>query len=88
MRWIHNAIGIVNGTNEDEVVIVGNHHDSWMIGGAGKQRGDWYIDKITYMYSGSAFRLSNSDRAIKSNRYSTKDWMEAKANDCALQLGC
>ncbi|CAN9431760.1 putative glutamate carboxypeptidase [Alternaria tenuissima] len=33
-NWIHNAIGIVNGTNEDEVVIVGNHHDSWMIGGA------------------------------------------------------
>ena len=61
IRWIHNAIGIVNGTNEDEVVIVGNHHDSWMIGGAGKQRGDSYIDKITYMYSGSAFRLSNSD---------------------------
>jgi N-acetylated-alpha-linked acidic dipeptidase len=35
-NWIHNAIGIVNGTNEDEVIIVGNHHDSWMIGGAGK----------------------------------------------------
>ncbi|KAI4929382.1 uncharacterized protein J4E92_005046 [Alternaria infectoria] len=33
-NWIHNAIGIINGTNEDEVVIVGNHHDSWMIGGA------------------------------------------------------
>ncbi|KAL6709247.1 hypothetical protein ACN47E_001654 [Coniothyrium glycines] len=32
--WIHNTIGIINGTNEDEVVIVGNHHDSWMIGGA------------------------------------------------------
>ncbi|KAI4651247.1 uncharacterized protein J4E78_007938 [Alternaria triticimaculans] len=34
INWIHNAIGIINGTNEDEVVIVGNHHDSWMIGGA------------------------------------------------------
>ncbi|KAF1940486.1 N-acetylated-alpha-linked acidic dipeptidase 2 [Clathrospora elynae] len=31
---IHNAMGIINGTNEDEVVIVGNHHDAWMIGGA------------------------------------------------------
>lgn len=37
-NWIYNAIGIVNGTNEDEVVIVGNHHDSWMIGGAGKSQ--------------------------------------------------
>jgi N-acetylated-alpha-linked acidic dipeptidase len=37
-NWIHNAIGIVNGTNEDEVVIVGNHHDSWMIGGAGESQ--------------------------------------------------
>ncbi|KAL1796512.1 hypothetical protein ACET3X_005052 [Alternaria dauci] len=34
INWIHNAVGILNGTNEDEVVIVGNHHDSWMIGGA------------------------------------------------------
>ncbi|KAG9189505.1 N-acetylated-alpha-linked acidic dipeptidase [Alternaria panax] len=34
INWIHNAIGIVNGISEGEVVIVGNHHDSWMIGGA------------------------------------------------------
>ncbi|ORY08481.1 N-acetylated-alpha-linked acidic dipeptidase-like protein 2 [Clohesyomyces aquaticus] len=32
--WIWNTIGIINGTHEDEVVIVGNHHDAWMIGGA------------------------------------------------------
>ncbi|KAF2875886.1 N-acetylated-alpha-linked acidic dipeptidase-like protein 2 [Massariosphaeria phaeospora] len=31
---IWNTIGIINGTNQDEVVIVGNHHDAWMIGGA------------------------------------------------------
>jgi N-acetylated-alpha-linked acidic dipeptidase len=37
-NWIHNAVGIINGTDEDEVVIVGNHHDAWMIGGAGKPR--------------------------------------------------
>ncbi|KAF1831839.1 N-acetylated-alpha-linked acidic dipeptidase 2 [Decorospora gaudefroyi] len=34
MKWIHNTVGIVNGTDGDEVVIVGNHHDAWMIGGA------------------------------------------------------
>jgi len=59
-NWIHNAIGIINGTNEDEVVIVGNHHDSWMIGGAGKsgtQAGT--LDK-TNVYSGSAFGLCDS----------------------------
>ena len=38
INWIHNAIGIINGTHQDEVVIVGNHHDSWMIGGAGALR--------------------------------------------------
>lgn len=36
INWIHNAVGIVNGTEEDEIVVVGNHHDAWMIGGAGE----------------------------------------------------
>lgn len=31
---IWDAIGIINGTNEDEVVIIGNHRDAWIIGGA------------------------------------------------------
>jgi N-acetylated-alpha-linked acidic dipeptidase len=31
---IWNAIGIINGTNQDEVVIVGNHRDAWIVGGA------------------------------------------------------
>ncbi|KAF2010642.1 N-acetylated-alpha-linked acidic dipeptidase-like protein 2 [Aaosphaeria arxii CBS 175.79] len=32
--WLWNTIGIYNGTNQDEVVVVGNHRDAWMIGGA------------------------------------------------------
>jgi N-acetylated-alpha-linked acidic dipeptidase len=32
--WIWDSIGIINGTNEDEVIIVGNHRDAWIIGGA------------------------------------------------------
>lgn len=31
---IWNAIGVINGTSEDEVIVVGNHRDAWMIGGA------------------------------------------------------
>ncbi|KAF2131074.1 Zn-dependent exopeptidase [Dothidotthia symphoricarpi CBS 119687] len=31
---IWNSIGIINGTNQDEVVLVGNHRDAWIIGGA------------------------------------------------------
>ncbi|KAH7090360.1 N-acetylated-alpha-linked acidic dipeptidase-like protein 2 [Paraphoma chrysanthemicola] len=31
---IWNAVGVINGTNQDEVVIVGNHRDAWIIGGA------------------------------------------------------
>lgn len=31
---IWNVVGIINGTNEDEVVIVGNHRDAWIVGGA------------------------------------------------------
>lgn len=34
--WIWNSIGIINGTNEDEVVIIGNHRDAWIVGGAGE----------------------------------------------------
>ncbi|KAI0876939.1 hypothetical protein GGS24DRAFT_498377 [Hypoxylon argillaceum] len=30
-----NVIGIINGTIPDEVVVVGNHRDAWIIGGAG-----------------------------------------------------
>jgi N-acetylated-alpha-linked acidic dipeptidase len=30
-----NVIGIINGTIEDEVVILGNHRDAWIAGGAG-----------------------------------------------------
>ncbi|KAG5300230.1 N-acetylated-alpha-linked acidic dipeptidase [Histoplasma capsulatum var. duboisii H88] len=31
---IYNPIGIINGTKEDEVIVVGNHWDAWIIGGA------------------------------------------------------
>jgi N-acetylated-alpha-linked acidic dipeptidase len=31
---VWDVIGIVNGTSEDEVVVVGNHRDAWVIGGA------------------------------------------------------
>lgn len=31
---IWNAIGIINGTNADETIIIGNHRDAWLIGGA------------------------------------------------------
>jgi N-acetylated-alpha-linked acidic dipeptidase len=29
-----NAIGVINGTNADETVVIGNHRDAWIIGGA------------------------------------------------------
>ncbi|KAF2017339.1 glutamate carboxypeptidase 2 [Aaosphaeria arxii CBS 175.79] len=31
---IWDAIGIINGTSQDEVIIVGNHRDAWIVGGA------------------------------------------------------
>ncbi|KAF2754355.1 Zn-dependent exopeptidase [Pseudovirgaria hyperparasitica] len=31
---VWNVIGVINGTSQDEVVIVGNHRDAWVIGGA------------------------------------------------------
>lgn len=31
---IWNVIGVINGTNADETVIIGNHRDAWIIGGA------------------------------------------------------
>jgi N-acetylated-alpha-linked acidic dipeptidase len=34
ITWIWDAVGIINGTNQDEVIIVGNHRDAWIVGGA------------------------------------------------------
>ena len=34
---IWNSIGVINGTNPDETIIIGNHRDAWIIGGAGKE---------------------------------------------------
>jgi N-acetylated-alpha-linked acidic dipeptidase len=31
---IWDAVGIINGTNQDEVILVGNHRDAWIVGGA------------------------------------------------------
>jgi N-acetylated-alpha-linked acidic dipeptidase len=31
---IWDVVGIINGTNQDEVIIVGNHRDAWIVGGA------------------------------------------------------
>ncbi|KAI5359143.1 Putative PA domain, transferrin receptor-like, dimerization domain, peptidase M28 [Septoria linicola] len=31
---IWNAIGIINGTSSDEAIVIGNHRDAWIIGGA------------------------------------------------------
>lgn len=32
---IHNVFGTIKGVNEDEVIVVGNHRDAWIRGGAG-----------------------------------------------------
>lgn len=34
ITWIWDSIGIINGTSDDEVIIIGNHRDAWIIGGA------------------------------------------------------
>jgi N-acetylated-alpha-linked acidic dipeptidase len=31
---IWDVIGIINGTNADETIIIGNHRDAWSVGGA------------------------------------------------------
>jgi N-acetylated-alpha-linked acidic dipeptidase len=31
---IWDAIGIINGTNSDETIVIGNHRDAWIVGGA------------------------------------------------------
>lgn len=31
---VWNVIGIINGTIADEVIIIGNHRDAWIVGGA------------------------------------------------------
>lgn len=31
---IWNTIGVINGTSQDEVIVIGNHRDAWIVGGA------------------------------------------------------
>ncbi|KAK6077777.1 glutamate carboxypeptidase-like protein 2 [Seiridium cupressi] len=31
---IWDVIGVINGTNEDETIVIGNHRDAWIVGGA------------------------------------------------------
>jgi len=31
---VWDVIGIINGTNADETIIIGNHRDAWIVGGA------------------------------------------------------
>ncbi|KAF1993810.1 glutamate carboxypeptidase II [Amniculicola lignicola CBS 123094] len=38
-KLIWNVIGIINGTESDETIILGNHRDAWMIGGAADPNG-------------------------------------------------
>lgn len=45
---IWNAIGVINGTNPDETIIIGNHRDAWIIGGAGRMRMCYLIKSHTY----------------------------------------
>jgi N-acetylated-alpha-linked acidic dipeptidase len=28
---VHDVIGVINGTNADETIIIGNHRDTWMV---------------------------------------------------------
>lgn len=32
--YIWDALGVINGTSQDEVIVLGNHRDAWIIGGA------------------------------------------------------
>ena len=31
---IWDVVGVINGTNQDEVIVIGNHRDAWIVGGA------------------------------------------------------
>ncbi|KAL9059279.1 MAG: hypothetical protein Q9162_001316 [Coniocarpon cinnabarinum] len=31
--YIWDAVGIINGTSQDEVIVLGNHRDAWIVGG-------------------------------------------------------
>lgn len=51
-----NVIGIINGTIPDEVVVLGNHRDAWIAGGAGDPNsGSAAFNEVIRSF-GSAFR--------------------------------
>ncbi|KAI6353788.1 hypothetical protein MCOR25_008883 [Pyricularia grisea] len=49
---IWNVIGRINGTNEDETVVIGNHRDTWMIGGnADPNSGSAVLVELTKVFN-------------------------------------
>ncbi len=49
---IWNVIGIINGTIADEVIVVGNHRDAWVVGGAGDPHsGTTVINEVIRSFS-------------------------------------
>ncbi|KAK3996452.1 PA domain-containing protein [Cladorrhinum sp. PSN332] len=52
-----NVIGIINGTIPDEVVVVGNHRDAWVAGGAGDPNSGSAVFNEVIRSFGEALRL-------------------------------
>ena len=63
---VWNAIGYINGTNSDETVVIGNHRDTWMIGGAGDPNSG---SAILVELSKALGKLSKSGWKPKRNMY-------------------
>ncbi|KAK4162543.1 hypothetical protein QBC43DRAFT_77503 [Cladorrhinum sp. PSN259] len=52
-----NVIGVINGTIPDEVIVVGNHRDAWIAGGAGDPNSGSAVFNEVIRSFGEALRL-------------------------------
>ncbi|KAK4232203.1 hypothetical protein QBC38DRAFT_463398 [Podospora fimiseda] len=52
-----NVIGVINGTIPDEVIVVGNHRDAWVAGGAGDPNSGSAVFNEVIRSFGEALRL-------------------------------
>lgn len=77
---IWNVIGVINGTNPDETLVIGNHRDTWMIGMslAWATRNKRGADNPRWN-RGSQLRVCHPRRADQGVQKVDRWWLEAQA---------
>lgn len=90
---IWNSIGVINGTNPDETIIIGNHRDAWIIGGAGGKSFSFKMMSTSTLNSDHRYPQiltqelrSSSSSAVHLASFSPKAGSQSGTSSCALGM--